>query len=26
MTIGNKVGVPVPPGATTTTTTVVRPQ
>ena len=26
MTVGNKVGVPVPPGSTTTTTTVVRPQ
>ena len=26
MVIGDKVGVPVPPGATTTTTTVVKPQ
>ena len=25
MTVGNKVGVPVPPGATTTTTTIVAP-
>ena len=26
MVIGDKVGVPVPPGATTTTTTIVKPQ